>query len=265
MDATEQSSGFTLITGANSGIGLELARQAAADGHDLILVALNARSLEAAADELKRSVTVHTIVEDLSQAGAAQRVFDQVRALEVEVDCLINDAGFGDYGAFATSDLAKQERMISVNITALTALTRLFLPPMLERGRGHILNVASVTGFLPGPLMSVYFASKHYVLAFSEALIEELRGSSVKVTALCPPPVRTSFSQAARITPASYMATTKTTPHDVARYGYRMMKRGKPIAVYSLSYKFLTGFLIRITPRFALRRLLHHLNAQGSH
>jgi len=264
MDATEQSSGFTLITGANSGIGLE-ARQAAADGHDLILVALNARSLEAAADELKRSVTVHTIVEDLSQAEAAQRVFDQVRALEVEVDCLINDAGFGDYGAFATSDLAKQERMISVNITALTALTRLFLPPMLERGRGHILNVASVTGFLPGPLMSVYFASKHYVLAFSEALIEELRGSSVKVTALCPPPVRTSFSQAARITPASYMATTKTTPHDVARYGYRMMKRGKPIAVYSLSYKFLTGFLIRITPRFALRRLLHHLNAQGSH
>src|SRR6266536_2826508 len=260
--ATQQPSTFTLITGANSGIGLELARQAAAAGHSLILVAQDLPRLEAAADELRRSVTVHTIAEDLSQPAAAQRVYDQVRALGAEVDCLINDAGFGDY---ASCDLAKQERMIGVNITALTALTRLFLPPMLERGRGHILNVASVTGFLPGPLMSVYFASKHYVLAFSEALIEELRGSSVKVTALCPPPVRTSFSQAARITPASYMATTKTTPHDVARYGYRMMKRGKPIAVYSLSYKFLTGFLIRITPRFALRRLLHHLNAQGSH
>jgi len=101
-----------------------------------------------------------------------------------------------------------QERMIAVNITALTALTRLFLPPMLERGRGHILNAAWVTGFLSGPLMSVYFASKHYVLAFSEALIEELRGSGVKVTALCPPPVSSSFSHTAQIARASYMATT---------------------------------------------------------
>jgi uncharacterized protein len=264
IETAEQSSGFTLITGANSGIGLELARQAAADGHNLILVALSARSLDAAADELKRSVTVHTIADDLSQPGAAERVFDQVRSLGAEVDCLINDAGFGDYGAFSTSDLAKQERMISVNITALTALTRLFLPAMLERGRGHILNVASVTGFMPGPLMGVYFATKHYVLAFSEALIEELRGSGVKVTALCPPPVRTPFSHAARITPANYMATTRTTPAEVARYGYRMMKRGKPVAVYSLWYKFLTSFLVRITPRFALRRLMHHLNVQGS-
>jgi uncharacterized protein len=264
MSATKQSPGFTLITGGNSGIGLELARQAAADGRNLILVARNTGSLDGAADELKRNVTVRTIAEDLGQPGAAQRIFDQVQALGVEVDCLINDAGFGDYGPFSTSDLAKQESMIGVNITTLTALTRLFLPGMLEKGHGHILNVASVTGFLPGPLMSVYFATKHYVLAFSEALAEELRGSGVKVTALCPPPVRTSFSHAARITPASYMATTKITPAEVARYGYRMMKRGKPIAVYSLLYKFLTAFLVRITPRFGLRRLLHHLNAQGS-
>src|SRR5262249_28099866 len=145
-----------------------------------------------------------------------------------------------------------------------TALTRLFLPPMLERGGGHILNVASVTSFLPGPLMSVYFASKHYVLAFSEALIGELRGSGVKVTALCPPPLSSSLSRTAQIARANYMATTKITPAEVAGYGYRMMKRGKPIAVYSLTYKFLTAFLIRITPRFALRRLLYRLNTQGS-
>jgi uncharacterized protein len=208
---------------------------------------------------------VHTIAEDLSQMGAAQRVCDQVRALGAEVDCLINDAGFGDYGSFAKCDLAKQERMIAVTITALTALTRLPLPAMLERGGGHILNVASVTGFLPGPLMSVYFASKHYVLAFSEALIEELRGSGVKVTALCPPPLSSSFSRTAQIAPVNYMATSKTTPAEAAGYGYPMMKRGKPIAVYSLQYKFLTAFLVRITPRFALRRLLHRLNAQGSH
>jgi len=143
-------------------------------------------------------------------------------------DCLINNAGFGDYGPFSKSDLANQESMIGVNITALTALTRLFLPAMLERGRGHILNMASVAGFMPGPLMSVYFATKHYVLAFLEALVEELRGTGVKVTVLCPPPVRTSFSNAARIASASYLSTTETTPAEVARYGYRMMQRGKP-------------------------------------
>jgi uncharacterized protein len=262
--AVQQSSTFTLITGGSSGIGLELARQAAADGRGLILVARNSSGLDAAASELKRNVTVHTIAEDLSQPGAAERVWNQVQALGAEVDCLMNDAGFGDYGPFATSDLSKQEFMINVNIIALTALTRLFLPPMLKKGRGHILNLASVTGFLPGPLMSVYFATKHYVLAFSEALIEELRGSGVKVTALCPPPVSTSFSGAAGTPHAGFMAMTKTSPAEVASYGYRMMKRGKPIAVYSLLYKFLTSFLVRITPRFALRRLLHHLNTQGS-
>jgi uncharacterized protein len=253
---------FTLVTGATRGIGLELARQAAADGHDLILVARNALSLKAAADELGRSVMVHTIAEDLSEPGAAQKVRDRVRSLGAEVDCLINDAGFGDHGLFAGSDLARQERMIGVNITALTALTRLFLPPMLQRGRGRILNVASVTGFLPGPLMSVYFATKHYVLAFSEALAEELRGSGVSVTALCPPPVRTSFSSVAQIAPTSYMATTRTTPAEVARYGYGMMKRGRAVVVYSPLYKFLTAVLVRITPRFALRRLMNRLNAQ---
>jgi len=258
----QRSASFTLITGGNSGIGLELARHAAADGRNLILVARNASTLQTAAKELTQSVTVHTIADDLSEPGSAERVYERVQALGTKVDCLINDAGFGDHGDFATADLAKQERMINVNITALTAFTRLFLPAMLEERHGHILNVASVTGFLPGPFMSVYFATKHYVLAFSEALIEELRGSGVKVTALCPPPVHTSFARSARIAAASYMATTKTTPAEVARYGYQMMKRGKPIAVYSPLYKFLTAFLIRITPRFALRRLMHPLNAR---
>jgi uncharacterized protein len=257
------SSGFTLVTGASSGIGLELARQAAADGRGLILVGRNTSALETVAQELGKTVTVHTITEDLSQPGAAQRVRDRVRILGAEVDCLINDAGFGDHGRFADSDLAKLERMIGVNVTALTALTRLFLPPMLERSRGCILNLASVTGFLPGPLMSVYYATKHYVLAFSEGLAEELRSSGVTVTALCPPPVRTSFSKGADISPTNFMATTRTTPAEVARYGYRMMKRGKTVAVYSPKYKFLTGFLARITPRFALRRLMHGLNAQA--
>ena len=262
--ATHQPSACTLITGANSGIGLEFARLAAADGSELILVARNADSLAAAAAEISQLATVHVIPCDLSEPGAAAHVFAQVQALGATVDCLINDAGFGDYGGFATADLARQERMISVNITALTALTRLVLPGMIERAHGRILNVASVTGFLPGPLVSVYFATKHYVLAFSESLAEELRGTGVTVTALCPPPVRTSFAQAARISPASYMATTKVTAPSVASYGYRMMNRGKPVAVYTIRYKLLTSVLIRATPRFALRRLLHRMNAQGA-
>ena len=199
MSATATQPTFTLITGGNSGIGLELARQAAADGRNLILVAQNPAALETAAAELNRNVKVHTISHDLSQPGAAEVVYDSVRKLGADVDCLINNAGFGDHGPFATSDLARQRSMIAVNITALTELTRLFLPAMLQRGRGQILNVASVTAFVPGPLMSVYFATKHYVLAFSEALIEELRGSGVTVTALCPPPVRTPFASAAQI------------------------------------------------------------------
>jgi len=264
MGTTARQPTFTLITGGNSGIGLELARQAAADGRNLILVAHNATTLEAAEAELKRNVKVHTISQDLSQPGAAEAVHDRVRTLGAEVDCLINNAGFGDHGPFATSDLAKQRSMIAVNVTALTELTRLFLPAMLERGHGRILNTASVTGFVPGPRMSVYFATKHYVLAFSEALIEELRGSAVTVTALCPPPVQTPFVSGAQIASTNYMATTKITPAEVAGYGYRMMKRGKPVAVYSLRWKFVMNFLTRITPRFGLRRLMGHMNVQGA-
>ena len=264
MAATAIQPTFTLITGGNSGIGLELARQAAADGRNLILVAHNAATLDAAEAELKRNVKVHTISQDLSQTGAAETVYDRVRTLGAEVDCLINNAGFGDHGPFATSDLARQSSMIAVNVTALTELTRLFLPAMLQRGHGQILNTASVTGFVPGPRMSVYFATKHYVLAFSEALIEELRGSGVTVTALCPPAVRTPFVSEAQIASANYMATTNITPAEVARYGYRMMQRGKPVAVYSLRWKLVMHFLVRITPRFGLRRLMGHMNVQGA-
>lgn len=254
----------TLITGGSSGIGLELARQAAADGSDLILVSRDETALKAAAEELGHRVRVDTIPIDLRQLGAAEDVYAQVNARGRRVNALINCAGFGDYGPFAASNLSKQEQMIAVNVTALTALTRLFLPTMLDSGSGHILNVASVTGFLPGPLMSVYFASKHYVLAFSESLIEELRGTGVKVTVLCPPPVKTGFVQAAQIVSGNYMATTRITPAEVGRYGYRMMKRGKAIAVYSLRYRLLTSVLVRLTPRIGLRRLMHRLNGQGS-
>ena len=254
---------FTLITGGNSGIGLELARQAAADGRDLILVAQNAAALETSAAELNRKVAVHTIVQDLSQPGAAELVYDHVRMLGVEVDCLINNAGFGDHGPFATSDPARQRSMIGVNITALTELTRLFLPAMLTRGHGHIMNVASVGGFLPGPLMSVYFSTKHYVFGISGVAGRGAAWQRRHGDGTVPPPVNTPFVRAAQIDSANYMATSTITPAEVASYGYKMMNRGKPVAVYSLRYKFLAAVLVRLTPRLGLRRILGHLNAQG--
>lgn len=256
---------YTLITGASSGIGKELAAQAAAHNKNVIIVAEQSQPLEKVARDLAKRYGVEAvaITQDLSKPGAAQALFDEVKRRKLAVDALINDAGIGAYGPFAESDVQRIADMLSVNAIALTQLTRLFLPELARLPRAHVMNVASVAGFLPGPYMSVYFATKHYVLAFSEGLRAELGGGGVKVTCLCPPPVQTPFVGTSHIAKANYMATTKVTPAHVAAYGYRAMQRGKAVAVYTLPYKILTALLVRITPRFALRRLLLKLNTQG--
>ncbi len=256
---------YTLITGASRGIGKELAVEAAKDGCNLILVSEQKQPLEEVAQMLTSHYggVVEILVQDLSVPGAAEVIYKELNSRALSIDVFINNAGLGDYGEFKTSDPQRLHDMLAVNIVALTELTRLFLPDLLKQKHARIMNVASVTGFLPGPFMSVYFATKHYVLAFSEGLREELRGSNVVVTALCPPPVNTAFVQTAHIAKGNYMATTKFTPHMVARYGYRAMKKGKGVAVYSLRYKLLTALLVRITPRFVLRKILYRLNSQG--
>jgi len=256
---------YTLITGASRGIGKELAVEAAKDGRNLILVSHHKQPLEEVAQMLTSHYggAVEILVQDLSLSGAASAIYNELNSRGLSIDALINNAGLGDYGAFQTSDPQRLHDMLTVNMVALTELTRLVLPDLLKQNQARILNVASVTGFLPGPFMSVYFATKHYVLAFSEGLREELRASNVVVTALCPPPVNTAFVQAAHIAKRNYMATTKFTPDMVARYGYQAMKKGKVVAVYSLRYKLLTALLVRITPRFVLRKILYRLNSQG--
>src|SRR5476651_2384342 len=189
-----------LITGASSGIGLELAKCFAADGCRLILVARNREAMEKLAEEFRLENKVEMIVlpADLSLPETPKRIFEKLSAQKISVDVLVNNAGFGAHGPFVETSLPRQLEMLQVNITALTELTGLFLPGMLGRQRGGILNVGSVAGFLPGPNMAVYFATKAFVLSFTEALAEELRGNGLKISVLCPGPTVSNFGNVAR-------------------------------------------------------------------
>ncbi|MDP6040403.1 MAG: SDR family oxidoreductase, partial [Candidatus Latescibacteria bacterium] len=190
---------MALITGASSGIGLELARVFAADGIDVILSARSENKLNMLAKEVQdaHGVKAEVIVADLSVQGEAQKLYDQVKENGCEVDYLVNNAGFGVYGVFAETDWTAEANMLNVNIVALTHLTKLFLPDLIAKRKGRILNVASTASFQPGPMMSVYFASKAFVLSFSDAIANELRGTGVTVTALCPGATETGFKSTA--------------------------------------------------------------------
>ncbi|HTR68797.1 MAG TPA: SDR family oxidoreductase [Mycobacteriales bacterium] len=224
-----------LVTGASSGIGAELARVLAREGHELVLVARREAELDALAEELKRRYGAQSTVvpADLSDGAGPALVADAVDGAGIELDVLVNNAGFGDTGRFWETDPAKTERMLAVNVVALTALTRRFLPGMCERRHGHVLNVASTAAFQPGPYMSVYYASKAYVLSFTEALAEELQGTGVSATALCPGVVPSGFQDASNV---SHDAAILHTPavksaEFVAEAAYAAMIKGKAIVI----------------------------------
>ena len=187
--------GTALLTGASSGIGHSMAKILAGQGWDLVIVGRSTATLEKMRDELssEQGVKVTVVEADLSQDGASQKVYDAVKAQGIEVDYLINCAGIGDFGLFVESDLKRQEDMIHINDLALVSMTGLFAPEMVARGSGRILNVSSVAAFQPGPLMSIYYASKAFVQSFTEALYVELKGTGVKVSVLCPGPTDTPF------------------------------------------------------------------------
>ncbi|MDQ1296687.1 MAG: family oxidoreductase [Bacteroidota bacterium] len=222
-----------LITGASNGIGFELARIHASQGDNLVVVSRNKCKLEELKTDLEKQylIKVYIIEKDLSLKDSAIDVYNEVKKNGITVQYLINNAGFGDFGLFAESDWDKQERMISLNITALVQLTRLFLPDMIERGGGKILNVASTAAFQPGPTMSVYFASKAFVLSFSEAINNELRDKGITVTALCPGPTDTAFHGMAVDIPDLVTGRQLSPAKEVADYGYRAMMKGKPVAI----------------------------------
>ena len=251
-----------LITGASSGIGLELAKCFAADKSNLILVARNTAALEKLAEELRRehNIEVHVITADLSQPESSQIIFDELKGRGIIVDVLVNNAGFGLHGGFAELPLPRQLEIIQVNIAALVALTGLFLPGMIERKRGGILNVGSVAGFLPGPNMAVYYASKAFVLSFSEALHEELLGTGVSVTNLCPGPTESNFSQVARSHRVRENSAHKMSAALVAQIGHKDFRKEKCLSVPGLQNKILTMMGSKILPRAAARRLSGHYN-----
>jgi hypothetical protein len=245
-----------LITGASGGIGYELARIHAEKGGNLVLVARSIDKLDELKKELeeKYGVVVHTMKKDLSLHGSAYDVYNRVNDLNIEIDYLINNAGYGDYRLFAESDWPKQEKMINLNITTLTHLTRLFLPQMVARKSGRILNVASVASFVPGPTMSVYFATKAYVLSFSEALAEELRGTGITVTALCPGPTESNFHFVAR-DGRKGRDRNMPTAREVSEYGYRSMLRGKVVAVPGF-LNAMVPVLLKFMPRWFIVRVI---------
>jgi uncharacterized protein len=246
-----------LVTGGSGGIGLELAKVLARNGFDLVLVARKRDTLEAAAGQLegKFDVRAHVFAADLRRREAPQEIFDFLQNENIPIEVLVNNAGFGLGGEFSETAVERELEMIQVNIVALTHLTKLFLAPMIKRKSGRVLNVASTAAFQPGPLMAVYYATKAYVLSFSEALAEELRNSEVTVTALCPGPTDTDFADTAEMGESRLFNTFGIADAaDVAKYGYDAMMSGKRLAIPGIKNKILAQ-ANRLAPRSLSARI----------
>jgi len=240
-----------LITGASSGLGKEFARIHASKGDNVVLIARSKEKLETLKVELEKlyGVSVYVIVKDLSEQYAPKAVYNELKVQNIQVDYLINNAGFGDFGLFAETDWIKQLEMINLNIMCLTYLTRLFLPEMIKNKFGKILNLASTAAFQPGPTMSVYFATKAYVLSFSEAIANELKGTGVTVTVLCPGATETGFQAAAALDKSKlFKGNNIATPKEVAEFGYSRMMEGKTVAIHGLVNN-LMAQSVRFAPR----------------
>ena len=241
----------TLVTGASSGLGIEFARLAAAKKRDLVLVARSADKLEALAAEVREAhgVGVTVLADDLANPASVERIVASLREKGIAVDELINNAGVGKLAPFAGMPEEAIAGMIDLNVRTLTLLTRALLPDMVARGAGRILNVASTAAYAPGPLMAVYYASKAYVLHFSVALQNELRGSGVSVTCLCPGPTKTGFQKTADMMDAPMFKKLSTMDAaGVARVGYDGMRRGKAVVIAGWSNK-VSAFLTRLAPK----------------
>lgn len=251
-----------LVTGASAGIGMEFARIAAGAGHDLVLVARRVDVLERLGAELKQrhQVEYRTVAADLAAPDAVGRVVAALDAAGTPVDILVNNAGFGERGRFGDLPLGRQLDMIRVNILALTELTHRLLPQLVQR-RGGILNVASTAAFQPGPEMSVYYATKAYVLHFTEGLHEEYAARGVRVTCLCPGPTQTEFAATASMEDALLFKLGAASARAVAESGWNALARGQAIAIPGLMNR-ATAFSARLAPRFAVRKVAHYLQAR---
>jgi hypothetical protein len=258
-----ESHKVALVTGASSGIGLELARVFAQHNYNLILVARNQTKLNEIAKELAaKKVTVTIIAKDLAIPSAPNEIYEQLRSRSIIVDVLVNCAGVGSLGLFSDQELHSQLNMIQVNVTALTHLTHLFLKDMVKRGEGKILNVASTAAFQPGPLMAVYYATKSYVLSFSEAIANEVKGTGVTVTALCPGPTLTGFQANAKMQETKLVNSSilkKLPAETVAKIGFEGVMRNKTLVVPG-TMNTLGVFAVRFVPRSWVTNITRQLH-----
>lgn len=263
---TEQADrGYALVTGASKGLGAEMAEQLAAAKWNLILVARSKTELDALAKAIteKHGVTARVVPADLSKAGSAVELWNDVQALGVPVEVLINNAGFGLLGAFRETDIARELEMIQVNVTTLVHLTKLALPAMLERKRGYVMNVASTAGFVPGPFMSIYYASKAFVLSWSEALHAELQGTGVLVSALCPGATKTQFADTAKSNDSKlFKGGNVMEAGPVVKAGLAGMFKGTAVVIPGVQNKLLIQGL-RVAPRSLLRGISKSLQQPG--
>ena len=252
-------SDLALITGASSGIGRELAVIHAEHRGDLVLVARREDRLAALADRLREQhgVTVYALARDLSEPGAAAALVADLDRASLRPSILINNAGFGYHGLFARQDLARNARMVRLNITALMELTGLLAPRLVAAGKGRILNVGSVAGFVPGPWQAVYFATKAFVNSFSQALAAELRGTGVTVTVLCPGPTASEFGAVAGVAGSAGFRGRIPSSREVAAYGYASMLRGRDLVVHGWRLKALMHGALRLLPRRLVVRLVN--------
>jgi uncharacterized protein len=254
-----------LVTGASGGIGEELARLFAADGHDLVLVARSRDKLARLAEELKgkHGVEARVLAADLARPESPREIFEELDG--GAVDALVNNAGFGSYGLFAETDLKSELDLLQVNVVALTHLTKLFLPGMIARRRGYVMNVASTAAFQPGPLMTVYYASKAYVLSFSEALANECEGTGVVVSALCPGPTETGFVAAAPgMNESKLFDRAVMDARTVATEGYRGMLAGKAVVIPGFRNNFLARS-IGFFPRGLVTKVVRGIQEKRNH
>ncbi|MGF1678967.1 MAG: SDR family NAD(P)-dependent oxidoreductase [Candidatus Methylacidiphilales bacterium] len=254
-------SSWAVITGASAGIGKELAEEAAKEGYRLILVARREDRLRELAADLTTRYGCECRVEvlDLAEEEGQRHLAATASEVADDLEVWINNAGFGASGRVVDLSWSRQRDMISLNMTALAFLSRHAASLMEKRGKGYIMNVASTAAFLPGPLMTMYYASKAFVLHFTEGLAEEMRASAVVVSALCPGPTESEFLEAAGMNRPIYFKGPVPTSQEVAVWGWRAMMNGKVVAVHSLKNRILTT-AARLMPRMCLRRITHQLN-----
>ena len=263
-DAVTSPRGSVLVTGASSGIGYELAKRFAREGHSLVLVARSRERLEKVGKELSGATgaAVRLIPKDLSRPGSAAEIFAELRGESIEIEILVNCAGFGASGMFADTDAEVERDMMQLNMIALTYLTKLALRDMIRRRHGRILNVASTAAFQPGPRMAVYYASKAYVLSFSEALANELAGTGVTVSALCPGPTRTRFGSRAKIEGANVFRAGVMGADAVGDAAYRGLMKGRSVIIPGLRNKLL-ALSARLGPRKLVAAIARWMNEES--